>query len=967
MQNHYSGATRRVLRRFNESSKLKIDGLIDHEEQRGVYVKQKFSLSQKRDTTNFDTMTTNWIFEDEKMNLVGGFVPFEQTHDLTDRLLLNKSFQNITFRPDNCSNFLKIDNQSQIQLAPYLTSQREFENVTRPPKVASDAYNFQEVVNCQLGAYGRVWFGSKHTMQNGTTTHTGEAPFFVANDAPVDAGNVTNYTVYGFQLKDLVTGQVLRPHASILHCGQRDKLNAVGSAINFYYDKTQDCFTSHSFNVTIPQFPINGKNHTFTVPSMSTLKNSVDTPYNYYFKQIGEDKSRRFLHPVNTINVPLAGGVPAHIDETINMKDFVPIRIGTAMPYQKAADLDIGDTIGIQDIYMFVPIFRIYKGNAYSSVARPRRLGISKTAVVAQEWLPNNATPMSDLALAANANLDHPSQVPFWANYETLRYHDRGYDKYLFDYVKVGHITLYPGGDAADTGPMTVLQFENELPENFQTQLDVIVDKVVNNRVALDGTLNVAQKEVFLLYRRTNWNAANKHKAEGYGYFRLRLDQLNTFKTAANENINQNVYDGKIAAGAPAAQAFRVAAWATHRMIQIETTAARNGKYLALQKSCFRDEHLAALAARAQPPVPLDIANAAKTSASDCVAKQFDDRSTFNFLNYLYDGGGDPGDVLPQPEGGGNYSAGNYTIFNDSHFELFIPVQQPTTNTSSHPTIVNVECTEPWFAYCSGASQLNCQYPMDYRSLGPNYPLAIQDMEYTFNQDASPLFTRGYLHDEGTELVVSNVRGPEFTMVSEKFPGVRQADKSVMKISEVTATFDSFKKSHDLGVTPTFQIEERLGMFEYLFLYQRYDVQNFGVVGSAVNPLSDPIITSIQFKVRGRENLFVREMDSSDLERATQQNCHRECNFNDIFSSGQGILLHLSDLGLTEEKPYPVKNRIQIELTVLTTQEPKEESLENRPSTVTTHVVLIRHNQLLKGDFVETRFSFLNDTQINVW
>ena len=40
MQNHYSGATRRVVRRFNESNKLKIDGLVDHEEQRGIFVKQ---------------------------------------------------------------------------------------------------------------------------------------------------------------------------------------------------------------------------------------------------------------------------------------------------------------------------------------------------------------------------------------------------------------------------------------------------------------------------------------------------------------------------------------------------------------------------------------------------------------------------------------------------------------------------------------------------------------------------------------------------------------------------------------------------------------------------------------------------------------------------------------------------------------------------------------------------------------
>ena len=147
---------------------------------------------------------------------------------------------------------------------------------------------------------------------------------------------------------------------------------------------------------------------------------------------------------------------------------------------------------------------------------------------------------------------------------------------------------------------------------------------------------------------------------------------------------------------------------------------------------------------------------------------------------------------------------------------------------------------------------------------------------------------------------------PQFTTISEKMPGVHQQDKELMRIAEVTPTFDAFKTNftdspeqvNHLPSIPIIEIETRSGMFEYIFMWLEYpsqDVEGFF-------PYSDPIIQSLQFKVRGRENLFVRKLDGDDLERLSRANCHKLCNWREWHESGQGILLSLADLGLTRSE-----------------------------------------------------------------
>ena len=119
------------------------------------------------------------------------------------------------------------------------------------------------------------------------------------------------------------------------------------------------------------------------------------------------------------------------------------------------------------------------------------------------------------------------------------------------------------------------------------------------------------------------------------------------------------------------------------------------------------------------------------------------------------------------------------------------------------------------------------------------------------------------------------------------------------------------------------------------------------------------MITQLEIRVRGRENQFVRVLDKYDIERLSRQNCHDECDWRTLHERGQGVLLHLSDIGLTEEIPFPRRKRIQLEISMLLdeTEDLTQISLSER----VFHVVLIRQNQLLQGGVSGCRFSFLNE------
>jgi len=64
----YQGPSRRVLRRFQSDSNITIDGIVDQEEERGLFVKQSFQLEQFRNPGAGGAeynMNNAWIFAHE--------------------------------------------------------------------------------------------------------------------------------------------------------------------------------------------------------------------------------------------------------------------------------------------------------------------------------------------------------------------------------------------------------------------------------------------------------------------------------------------------------------------------------------------------------------------------------------------------------------------------------------------------------------------------------------------------------------------------------------------------------------------------------------------------------------------------------------------------------------------------------------------------------------------------------------
>ena len=129
-----------------------------------------------------------------------------------------------------------------------------------------------------------------------------------------------------------------------------------------------------------------------------------------------------------------------------------------------------------------------------------------------------------------------------------------------------------------------------------------------------------------------------------------------------------------------------------------------------------------------------------------------------------------------------------------------------------------------------------------------------------------------------------------------------------------------------------------------------------------------PVITAIRMWVEGNENNFVRDLDRFELERLSRGNCHPYSDWRALHEAGQGILLHLRDIGLTNEKPFPKKKRVHIKIELL---QAAESSIDDAFMTAKKddiarefHVCILRSNQLFTSSQTDCRFEFLNEKLI---
>ena len=932
----YLGPKRRLLSRYEGEYGFQKDGRVNFLEDRAIYVQQSFEVTQEQIARSPYAIADYWFEESEEKMIApahGDPTFFNLPHTF-DRFSLQKTFENVTFRPNQSFNHLSIDHRAEMRMAPFLSGDTVFKNVTRSPAVELETTGFITTsADVQMGAYGRHYFGFTHTATvNPMIGHAGDAPFsnVLGNNAGADSPHVSP-TVFGVLPRDMPP-QELNPSGSV-------QLGDMGGGGRMYWalnDVTQK-FELAPFKLLVPMnlvTPVGA--YTDQILEFQTPRLFTDTLGSrlndglWFFP----DDASHYMHlPGETV----VGGV---IQEERNMFNFHKVKLGRVNTRQDG-------TGELEDLFWFVPKFRIVNGNLMGSDAHPRRLvagakNLTGRSVADVAYLQYNTVPVATLgaATAAAAVLSKDRQALFWGDF-FMR-------KYQVNWTLVHVATLHEHALAAAGGnDHHYLTFEvPDVDTPFGEQVTALIAEikalVVDNRRAVNVLTPAHHIVDFIL-------AGNPNDPSLDGFMRLNLDNLNTWRHA----------NGLVFGHADALTAAEtVQLWegtlvgAAARTVQMDEDSYEVNPF-----GFLRDEDGAADAVN--QVLPLAGNAAAILLAQQASTKSFYWRSQVNFVNKAAVGG-NPGQSIAFPAVGNAFWGGDT--------RLYLPVKVPFENTIYGVTKEIVTCVEPFFGYTSATNSLACKEPLNTVRLGGQYPPLVQDYKYQFGRNWSKMFTEGFRANSGAKIIITPTTGLTFTTISEQ-DEFKQGTKEVSQVGEVTHTIQRFYADYVIHGTPEIEIETRQGMFEYLFLHCDIDPDRSS--DEAYWPSTQPVITSFQYKIQGRENLFVRELDIYDIERLSRENCHPLSDWRSHHDAGRGILISLGQLGLTEEFAFPRAARIKLTLRLLLTKEPAPKDVGPYSSfdilqdysTVPRRFTacLIRANQLFKGDIRGTRFEYLNE------
>jgi hypothetical protein len=679
------------------------------------------------------------------------------------------------------------------------------------------------------------------------------------------------------------------------------------------------------------------------------------------------------------------------------------------------------------EIHMFVPAFRIVKGHKYRSISRPKRYNTVVAApeanVLAQQFNQHNKFLLPNV-FSANQALVLGQQIPYWADYYTeqrcVTQDEQGGDDDLFEYIKIGYIkTEDITVDGDDPHPMLLIRFAAE--DTMAGEKYAGIRAMINHILELarrpeadrpDPRVDVA--EFFVLvngpFENADTGAPEKRAATHTSLkaLRLKMKYINAFyKGIYAPHAPYNDYGGHMVID------NLKETFSNNRIVQIEIAHNNDIVPHSLFRenlNIFKNPHTldtfkqlltvangmgAAAATLEQIRWIRDLQRfGSEMHNENQFAKPFTHRSVFEFADTVegkedetVPNGGvhvPPGQFLPsrvvdgmdpladvnyalpkvlfpQPVPGvipGSLGDDAFEIYKSRVIEIYMPVRKEQELNIALPKEVFVECVEPFVGYGSGEHILQAKRPLDCR-YDKNFSLAIQDYSYHFTRDGSELLKNGYKNDPHTVLQISAMTAPEFTTVSDKLPGVLQENKGVTDIRELSSHIE--KHQVIFNDTPAYvEFEVRSGMFEFLFLWVEFThkstVQYY--------PDSDPVIEGIEIKIRGRDNLFIKSIGKHDLAQLSRDNSHSECEWRELHENGQGIMLHLADLGLTESIVYGARERIvfKISLTQLGMPDGTDETLQflNNPEMV-FKTALVRKNQAFRGDVNSCRFEYLNE------
>ena len=928
-----------------------VEGRTHYLEDRSIQLKQTATIEQKH---SGDPLMPNYLYEQVEEAQVRGqngeVVPFTQVPTF-GRLSMAKTFIDCMFKPENAANFTHQEIAIEQRLAPLLCADRTFKNVTREPTitvqrtgpaVAPDEFAVQTAV------HGRFWFGYMHLQADGTFQ-------------PYDQDSIAFGVVPKYMSEQAGLGI---PAATTLP-GRAAANGRVCGEITFR--RSGDTWACEPIQIHVP------------VRELFDEHKAVDDDHADVFCETPELRLTKvgrdfyldsFVHPVdipgNHFHAPAN-----HVHTSRRFENLFAIPVGTVQENPAVAPA-AGQAVHAavqRQLYWFVPRFRYREGNTHASVARPRRItsGIVGGATItpnlrdAPYLTYNKVDPIDGMEVPAGAGAaqiklhNRERQAPYWGDFFSR--HDIGENQWSF--LPFAQIIRHDANDWLVLDEMHDASVDSEGFRSFKARARALRYSIIHHCVStrIDANDTYLDKDygrmVFILAQNIGGNLAiDPLNAR---FMRVDLNRLNSWSGIAGL-LGQHV--ARPATGAELQDQFLNGVVGLpfgpempQHGVQIDIQGYETSKYGPF--SMNTDDGDIAMPTNATQTVDTEAARGVVRMRR---RKLIENRGVFNLLN-----------TAPGVADAGKFALAHNTLTNAEKLAgdwyLVMPYREDTATSNQEIMSLDLTASEPFFGYASATTELGCDYPLDTARYGKKWPSVVQDYSYTTKRDFSKLLpTSVFQHDPHCALTIT----PEparYTTLREA-DVFNQAEKDVSKMAESSHDIQIYSKVFSAGELPEIEFQTRQGQFEYVFMFCEFIKRTT----DSVMPSTSPVVSSLRYYVRGRENRFVNTLDRYDIENTSRRNCHELSDWRAMHEAGRGVLLHLADFGLTEDVAYGPRERMEIKFQLTSTVDPEAQTvgdlstqdvISNAQRRFT--IALIRQNRLLEGDIRELRFSYLNE------
>ena len=341
-------------------------------------------------------------------------------------------------------------------------------------------------------------------------------------------------------------------------------------------------------------------------------------------------------------------------------------------------------------------------------------------------------------------------------------------------------------------------------------------------------------------------------------------------------------------------------------------------------------------------------------------------------------------------------NAGHKTLFEgyygENGREINLYTAQPDKTQVHYPIIpigFQYKLYEPFFVMGSGKSMLPCKRPFDIE--GDEFPLVVQDYRVTFrrrfdrgfykyplNSNTARIedyyswdrfFTTGsvvagvdIVREKVGDVLIDKQIQHNLKLITHSQDTAIQAEKEISFIEKYVPKLDiyatSFVSPDDATITQRLYIDK--GFPSFLFLRIEWNSREMDPSFTSTTPLTRLKIQSVVVKLFGKNNEFVSSLLEEDLYFLCRKNCHKYCDFKNLWDNENALLLSLEDLGLMGELVgFPNRKRLDFEIRVtwkLPETDTYERMMTTAGRTVQLRSVFINENHYLRGGRSQIEF-----------